>query len=60
LTAPHEGFHGSIKASRHASAGAAIPCPRLLDATRDAEEVLHEALGSKKLKELRRQRNRLG
>ena len=30
-----------------------------LDATRDAEEVLHEALGSKKLKELRRQRNRL-
>ena len=30
-----------------------------LDATRDAEEVLREALGSKKLKELRRQRNRL-
>lgn len=31
----------------------------LLDATRDADELLHEALGSKKLKELRRQRNRL-
>ncbi len=30
-----------------------------LDATRDAEMVLHEALGAKKLKELRRQRNRL-
>jgi len=32
----------------------------LLDATRDADTLLHEALGSKKLKELRRQRNRLG
>ena len=32
----------------------------LLDATRDADELLHEALGTKKLKELRRQRNRLG
>ncbi|GAA3850333.1 GNAT family N-acetyltransferase [[Pseudomonas] carboxydohydrogena] len=31
----------------------------LLDATRDADALLHEALGSKKLKELRRQRNRL-
>jgi CelD/BcsL family acetyltransferase involved in cellulose biosynthesis len=30
-----------------------------LDATGDAEEVLREALGTKKLKELRRQRNRL-
>lgn len=30
-----------------------------LDATGDAEEVLREALGPKKLKELRRQRNRL-
>ncbi|WP_315831592.1 GNAT family N-acetyltransferase [Bradyrhizobium prioriisuperbiae] len=30
-----------------------------LDATRDAEEALRDALGSKKLKELRRQRNRL-
>ncbi len=30
-----------------------------LDATQDAEAVLHHALGSKKLKELRRQRNRL-
>ena len=30
-----------------------------LDATRDADELLQEALGSKKLKELRRQRNRL-
>jgi hypothetical protein len=30
-----------------------------LDATRDAEELLREALGSKKLKELRRQRHRL-
>ncbi|MGQ0684125.1 GNAT family N-acetyltransferase [Bradyrhizobium sp.] len=30
-----------------------------LDATRDADEVLQEALGAKKLKELRRQRNRL-
>ena len=30
-----------------------------LDATRDAEALLQEALGSKKLKELRRQRNRL-
>ena len=30
-----------------------------LDATRDAEEILRESLGSKKLKELRRQRNRL-
>jgi CelD/BcsL family acetyltransferase involved in cellulose biosynthesis len=30
-----------------------------LDATRDADELLHEALGHKKLKELRRQRNRL-
>jgi CelD/BcsL family acetyltransferase involved in cellulose biosynthesis len=30
-----------------------------LDATRDADEVLREALGPKKLKELRRQRNRL-
>lgn len=31
-----------------------------LDATRDADELLQEALGAKKLKELRRQRNRLG
>src|SRR6201999_2534075 len=30
-----------------------------LDATRDAEELLREALSSKKLKELRRQRHRL-
>jgi CelD/BcsL family acetyltransferase involved in cellulose biosynthesis len=30
-----------------------------LDATRDAEQLLQEALGPKKLKELRRQRNRL-
>lgn len=30
-----------------------------LDATRDADELLHESLGHKKLKELRRQRNRL-
>jgi CelD/BcsL family acetyltransferase involved in cellulose biosynthesis len=30
-----------------------------LDATRDADEFLQEALGPKKLKELRRQRNRL-
>jgi CelD/BcsL family acetyltransferase involved in cellulose biosynthesis len=30
-----------------------------LDATRDAEELLQEALGAKKLKDLRRQRNRL-
>ncbi|QUS42501.1 GNAT family N-acetyltransferase [Tardiphaga alba] len=30
-----------------------------LDATRDAEDVLRDALGSKKLKDLRRQRNRL-
>ncbi len=30
-----------------------------LDATRDADALLHEALGTKKLKELRRQRNRL-
>ncbi len=31
----------------------------VLDAARDAEEVLRDALGAKKLKELRRQRNRL-
>ena len=31
-----------------------------LDATRDPDALLQEALGSKKLKELRRQRNRLG
>jgi len=31
----------------------------MLDATRDSEELLREALGAKKLKELRRQRNRL-
>lgn len=31
----------------------------MLDATRDADELLRDALGSKKLKELRRQRNRL-
>jgi CelD/BcsL family acetyltransferase involved in cellulose biosynthesis len=30
-----------------------------LDATRESDELLHEALGAKKLKELRRQRNRL-
>ena len=30
-----------------------------LDATRDADELLLEALGGKKLKELRRQRHRL-
>ncbi len=30
-----------------------------LDATRDADSLLHDALGSKKLKELRRQRHRL-
>jgi CelD/BcsL family acetyltransferase involved in cellulose biosynthesis len=30
-----------------------------LDASRDADELLQEALGAKKLKELRRQRNRL-
>jgi CelD/BcsL family acetyltransferase involved in cellulose biosynthesis len=30
-----------------------------LDATRDADELLHDALGAKKLKELRRQRKRL-
>jgi CelD/BcsL family acetyltransferase involved in cellulose biosynthesis len=42
-------------------------CPRILqsrlraclDATRDAEELLRDALGQKKLKELRRQRHRL-
>ena len=31
----------------------------VLDATRDADELLRDALGAKKLKELRRQRNRL-
>jgi len=31
-----------------------------LDATQDAETLLRDALGAKKLKELRRQRNRLG
>lgn len=31
-----------------------------LDATRNADDLLREALGAKKLKELRRQRNRLG
>jgi CelD/BcsL family acetyltransferase involved in cellulose biosynthesis len=31
----------------------------MLDATRDADELLRDALGAKKLKELRRQRNRL-
>jgi len=31
----------------------------VLDSTRDADELLREALGTKKLKELRRQRNRL-
>jgi CelD/BcsL family acetyltransferase involved in cellulose biosynthesis len=31
----------------------------ILDATQDAETLLHDALGPKKLKELRRQRNRL-
>jgi CelD/BcsL family acetyltransferase involved in cellulose biosynthesis len=31
-----------------------------LDATRDGEDLLREALGAKKLKELRRQRQRLG
>ena len=31
-----------------------------LDARRDADDVLQDALGAKKLKELRRQRNRLG
>ncbi|HET6838954.1 MAG TPA: GNAT family N-acetyltransferase [Bradyrhizobium sp.] len=31
----------------------------VLDATRDAEESLRDALGAKKIKELRRQRNRL-
>lgn len=31
----------------------------MLDATRDADDLLRDALGSKKLKELRRQRNRL-
>jgi CelD/BcsL family acetyltransferase involved in cellulose biosynthesis len=31
----------------------------MLDATRNAEDLLREALGAKKLKELRRQRNRL-
>lgn len=30
-----------------------------LDATRDADELLHDALGGRKLKELRRQRHRL-
>ena len=30
-----------------------------LDATRNADELLHDGLGAKKLKELRRQRNRL-
>jgi CelD/BcsL family acetyltransferase involved in cellulose biosynthesis len=30
-----------------------------LDATRDADELLHDALGAKKLKELRRLRNRM-
>jgi CelD/BcsL family acetyltransferase involved in cellulose biosynthesis len=30
-----------------------------LEATRDADELLHDALGGRKLKELRRQRNRL-
>ncbi len=30
-----------------------------LDASRDADELLQDALGAKKLKELRRQRNRL-
>jgi CelD/BcsL family acetyltransferase involved in cellulose biosynthesis len=46
----HSGMHPRVLRSR-LRAG--------LDATRDAEELLRDALGPKKLKELRRQRNRL-
>ncbi len=53
-------FTRSLAAGRPAAARAAIPDLRAcLDATRDADELLRDALGAKKLKELRRQRHRL-
>lgn len=48
------GFAGHTPRILHAHARAC------LDTTGDAETILREALGAKKLKELRRQRNRLG
>ncbi len=47
------GETGSSRAMLHSDLRAC------LDATRDADELLHDALGTKKLKELRRQRHRL-
>jgi CelD/BcsL family acetyltransferase involved in cellulose biosynthesis len=49
-TLRHGGMHPRVLRSRLRAC---------LDATRDAEELLRDALGPKKLKELRRQRNRL-
>jgi len=54
-----EGVHRRAAPRRQGAARVAVACPRHLDARRDADELLHEALGHKKLKELRRQRNRL-
>ena len=48
-------------ASRHGLQPRVLQCHRraALEATRDADALLHDALGSKKLKDLRRQRHRM-
>ena len=55
-----EAFTARARTRRPEAARCCNPMSRAcLDATRDADELLREALGPKKLKELRRQRNRL-
>ena len=55
----HEGDRRCLAAGRLAAAGAAIPHPRLSRCYARLRCVLRDALGAKKLKELRRQRHRL-
>ena len=52
-------FRRSVAPRRHAPVVLQSHLRACLDATGDADELLREALGAKKLKELRRQRNRL-
>ena len=49
----------AFTARRHRPARAAIARPRRAGCERDADELLRDSLGQKKLKELRRQRHRL-
>ena len=55
----HESLHSSARTRWHRPHTLQAHARACLDATRDADELLRDALGVKKLKELRRQRNRL-